>query len=260
MIDKRPAAIVRCAGPEDVAAVVRFAAEHDLPLSVRGGGHNVAGTALVDDGIVIDLSRMRDARIDPLRPDRARPGRRHLAGRRPRHRAARTRGSRRRRVRDRRCRACAQRRRLPPAPAGRDDGGQPRLGGGRPRRRPHRPRERRRTPRPLLGAPRRRRQLRRRDLLRASFAPARARGVRRQRRVPARGRRPRSRRVARRRRARARRAVHRRVHLVAPGGRGAPGGAARPAVRRDRRHVGGRPGGGRTRDAGCERSRRRSWT
>ena len=65
MIDKRPAAIVRCAGAEDVAAVVRFAAEHDLPLSVRGGGHNVAGTALVDDGIVIDLSRMRDVRIDP---------------------------------------------------------------------------------------------------------------------------------------------------------------------------------------------------
>jgi FAD/FMN-containing dehydrogenase len=64
MIDKRPAAIVRCAGAEDVAAVVRFAAEHDLPLSVRGGGHNVAGTALVDDGIVVDLSRMRGVRLD----------------------------------------------------------------------------------------------------------------------------------------------------------------------------------------------------
>ena len=64
MIDKRPLAIVRCAGAEDVAAAVRFAAEHDLPLSVRGGGHNVAGTALVDDGIVVDLSRMRGARID----------------------------------------------------------------------------------------------------------------------------------------------------------------------------------------------------
>jgi FAD/FMN-containing dehydrogenase len=64
MIDKRPAAIVRCLGPEDVAAAVRFAAEHELPLSVRGGGHNVAGTALVDDGIVIDLSRMRGVRVD----------------------------------------------------------------------------------------------------------------------------------------------------------------------------------------------------
>jgi FAD/FMN-containing dehydrogenase len=63
MIDKRPLVIVRCAGPDDVAAVVRFAAEHDLPLAVRGGGHNVAGTAVVDDGLVIDLSAMRDVRL-----------------------------------------------------------------------------------------------------------------------------------------------------------------------------------------------------
>jgi FAD/FMN-containing dehydrogenase len=64
MIDKRPAAIVRCADADDVATAVRFAVEHDLPLSVRGGGHNVAGTAVVDDGLVIDLSAMRDVRID----------------------------------------------------------------------------------------------------------------------------------------------------------------------------------------------------
>jgi FAD/FMN-containing dehydrogenase len=67
MIDKRPAAIVRCAGPDDVAAAVRFATEHAVPLSVRGGGHNVAGTALVDDGVVIDLSAMRGVRIDESR-------------------------------------------------------------------------------------------------------------------------------------------------------------------------------------------------
>ena len=64
MIDKRPVAIARCADAQDVATAVRFATENELPLAVRGGGHNVAGTALVDDGLVIDLSAMRDVRID----------------------------------------------------------------------------------------------------------------------------------------------------------------------------------------------------
>ena len=64
MIDKRPVAIARCADAGDVATAVRFAAEHGLPLAVRGGGHNVAGTAMVDDGLVIDLSAMRGVRID----------------------------------------------------------------------------------------------------------------------------------------------------------------------------------------------------
>ena len=67
MIDKRPALIARCAGADDVAIAVRFAAEHDLPLAVRGGGHNVAGTAVVDDGVVVDLSAMRAVRIDDSR-------------------------------------------------------------------------------------------------------------------------------------------------------------------------------------------------
>ena len=65
MIDKRPAAIARCADAGDVATAVRYAVEHGLPLSVRGGGHNVAGTALIDDGLVIDLSAMGDVRVDP---------------------------------------------------------------------------------------------------------------------------------------------------------------------------------------------------
>jgi FAD/FMN-containing dehydrogenase len=64
MIDKRPAAIARCADADDVAIAVRFACERDLPLAVRGGGHNVAGTAVCDDGLVVDLSEMRAVRID----------------------------------------------------------------------------------------------------------------------------------------------------------------------------------------------------
>jgi len=66
MIDKRPAVIARCAGTADVAEAIRFAREYDVPLSVRGGGHNVAGTALVDDGVVIDLSAMRAVHADPV--------------------------------------------------------------------------------------------------------------------------------------------------------------------------------------------------
>jgi FAD/FMN-containing dehydrogenase len=64
MIDKHPAVIARCADADDIAAALRFAGEHELPIAVRGGGHNVAGTAVVDDGIVIDLSAMREVRID----------------------------------------------------------------------------------------------------------------------------------------------------------------------------------------------------
>jgi FAD/FMN-containing dehydrogenase len=66
MIDKRPALIVRCAGAADVMAAVGYARAHGLPLAVRGGGHNIAGSALVNDGLVIDLSNMRSVRVDPL--------------------------------------------------------------------------------------------------------------------------------------------------------------------------------------------------
>ncbi|HYP47067.1 MAG TPA: FAD-binding oxidoreductase [Thermoleophilaceae bacterium] len=64
MIDKQPAMIARCADADDVASAIAFASEHGLPLAIRGGGHNVAGTALVDEGLVIDLSAMRGVRID----------------------------------------------------------------------------------------------------------------------------------------------------------------------------------------------------
>jgi FAD/FMN-containing dehydrogenase len=67
MIDKRPAAIVRCVGVADVVATVRFAAETDTLLAIRGGGHNVAGLAMCDDGIVIDMGRMKGAHVDVSR-------------------------------------------------------------------------------------------------------------------------------------------------------------------------------------------------
>lgn len=65
MIDKRPAAIARCADVADVIACVNFARENGLTVAVRGGGHNGAGLGLCDDGLVIDLSRMRGVRVDP---------------------------------------------------------------------------------------------------------------------------------------------------------------------------------------------------
>jgi len=66
MIDRHPALIVQCAGVADVMAAVRFAADHELPIAVRGGGHNVAGTAVADGALVVDLSRMKGVRIDPV--------------------------------------------------------------------------------------------------------------------------------------------------------------------------------------------------
>jgi FAD/FMN-containing dehydrogenase len=75
MIDKKPAAIARCVTPDDVAAALGVAAAHDLPFSVRGGGHNVAGTAVNDGGLVVDLSGMKGVRVDPeRRVARAEPG------------------------------------------------------------------------------------------------------------------------------------------------------------------------------------------
>src|SRR5688572_17609163 len=66
-IDRRPRLIARCIGSADVVAAVRFARERNLEIAIRGGGHNVAGTAVCDGGIVIDLSAMRAARVDPAR-------------------------------------------------------------------------------------------------------------------------------------------------------------------------------------------------
>jgi hypothetical protein len=65
MIQRRPLLIARCAGVADVIAAVRFGRDHDLLVAVRGGGHNAAGLGVCDDGLVIDLSRMRYTHVDP---------------------------------------------------------------------------------------------------------------------------------------------------------------------------------------------------
>ena len=75
MVDKRPALIARCADADDIAAAVRFAREQDLAMSIRGGGHNVAGLAVTDGGLMIDCAPMKRIAIDPqTRTARAEPG------------------------------------------------------------------------------------------------------------------------------------------------------------------------------------------
>jgi len=75
MIDKRPALIARCANVADVIAAVHFGRDQDLPLAIRGGGYSGPGLGSVDDGLVIDLSPMRDVRVDPqARTVRVGPG------------------------------------------------------------------------------------------------------------------------------------------------------------------------------------------
>jgi FAD/FMN-containing dehydrogenase len=75
MLDRHPAVIVRCHGASDVMKAVNFARQHELVVSVKGGGHNVAGNAVNDCGMMIDLSKMRSVRVDPVeRTARVDPG------------------------------------------------------------------------------------------------------------------------------------------------------------------------------------------
>jgi FAD/FMN-containing dehydrogenase len=67
MVDRRPAVIAQCVDASDIAAALRAAVEGDLPVAVRGGGHNVAGNAVCDDGVVIDLSALKQVDVDPVR-------------------------------------------------------------------------------------------------------------------------------------------------------------------------------------------------
>jgi FAD/FMN-containing dehydrogenase len=75
MIDRRPALIVRCAGTADVITAVTFARTHDLLVSVRGGGHSIAGKAVYNGAVLIDLSSLKGLRVDPThRTAHAQPG------------------------------------------------------------------------------------------------------------------------------------------------------------------------------------------
>lgn len=75
MIDRYPSIVVRALGAADAMAAVRFAREHELEISIKGGGHNVAGNAVCDQGLTLDLSRMKSVRVDPEnRTARVEPG------------------------------------------------------------------------------------------------------------------------------------------------------------------------------------------
>ncbi len=64
MIDRKPALIARCTSPDDVVQAVKFGRKHSLLVSIRGGGHNIAGNAVCDDGLMIDLSQMKGVKVD----------------------------------------------------------------------------------------------------------------------------------------------------------------------------------------------------
>ena len=67
MVDKRPAMIAQCAGAADVVACVHFARQQEMPISIRSGGHDIAGNSVSDGGLMIDLSLMKGIRVDPVR-------------------------------------------------------------------------------------------------------------------------------------------------------------------------------------------------
>ena len=161
LIDRRPALIARCHGTADIADAIATARSSGLEISVRGGGHNVAGRAVADGGLMIDVSPMKGIHVDPAaRTLRAQGGVR-LEGAQPRGARSRARRDRRRDLLHRHRRLHAGRR------ARLADGEvwprrrQPDRRGARDRRRRDPERRRREPPRPDVGAPRRRRQLRR---------------------------------------------------------------------------------------------------
>jgi hypothetical protein len=102
MIDRKPRLIVRCADVADVIAAVKFGREHKLAVSVRGGGHNAAGSGVCDDGLVIDLSPIKNVRVDPKKRIVLVGGGALWGGRRSCNARIRSRGSNRRHLDNRR--------------------------------------------------------------------------------------------------------------------------------------------------------------
>ena len=132
MIDRRPALIVRPTDAASVSAAVGFGRSHDLPIAVRGGGHNGGGLGVVDDGIVIDLSSMDSVAVDPGVAHGAGRRRRDLGQGRRGDEPARHGDAQRHHLDDRRRRADAGRRHRPPRPRLRTEHRQPAGGRGRP--------------------------------------------------------------------------------------------------------------------------------
>ena len=151
MIDRRPALIVKCADVADVIAGVNLAREKKLLLAVRGGGHNGPGLGVCDDGLVIDLSRLKGIRVD--QKDKHGAGRRRVPlGRRgPRDPPVRAGRAERLPLDDRRGRPDAGRRDRLSQPQVRPDDRQPARRGRRPRGRPPGHGQRRRRTRTSSG-------------------------------------------------------------------------------------------------------------
>ena len=176
--DVHPALVVRCAGTADVMRAIELARSEGLEIAVRGGSHSIPGFSTTE-GVVIDLSMMKGARVDPGTAPRRRPARPAVAGPRRRDAGLRPRRHRRPRLDHRRLGLHPGRRhRLARAQAG------PGLRPPRERRRRHRrraprARRRRRRPRAPLGAARWRRQLRRRHRAGARAPARRPDGLRR---------------------------------------------------------------------------------
>ena len=179
MIHRRPALIARCETAAEVQQAVRVAAASNLLVSIKGGGHNIAGNALCHDGLMIDLSPMKRVVVDAAARTARVAAWRHARGARRRDAGARPRRAARHQLHHRRRRPDARRRLRLADPQVRLHGRQPDRGRDHHRRRHVAPRERDREQRSLLGDSRRRRQLRRRHRVHVPAASGRARDPRR---------------------------------------------------------------------------------